>query len=374
MHPLPSPSLMMIGPGRSLTPGYLWTWGSGNSGSLGDGTTTARHSPVKVGANKWLQVTSGNYTVLAIRLDGTLWGWGKNGYGQLGDATIVDKSSPTQVGALTTWDRVYTGGRQAVAIKKDGTLWAWGVSNQILNGTGRSSPVQIGAGTDWLGARVGNGAGHVLIVKRDGTLWASGENSFGQLGDGTTTARPVLTQIGALTDWYIPAGSYRASAAIKKDGTLWTWGKNDLGQLGQNISVTTYKSSPVQVGALTTWRNVRGGGQTDMFAATTATGAAFTWGRGTYGQLGNGGTANQSSPVQVGALTNWANSVAPLVASNIGDLSVATVKTDGSLWGQGRGDFGAHQGVNVSSPVQIGAATDWIAVSQGSALAVALRK
>jgi alpha-tubulin suppressor-like RCC1 family protein len=45
--------------------------------------------------------------------------------------------------------------------------------------------------------------------------------------------------------------------AIKTDGTLWAWGNNGNGSLG--LGNTTDRSSPVQVGALTTWLKASNG-------------------------------------------------------------------------------------------------------------------
>ncbi len=97
------------------------------------------------------------------------------------------------------------------------------------------------------------------LLKTDGTLWVWGENSYGRLGLGDTTNRSSPVQIGALTTWLnISAGKYYSSA-IKTDGTMWAWGRNIFGELGQGDTIN--RSSPVQVGALTTWLNISGGGR-----------------------------------------------------------------------------------------------------------------
>jgi alpha-tubulin suppressor-like RCC1 family protein len=161
---------------------------------------------------------------------------------------------------------VSTGLRHSLAVKTDGTLWAWGSGNSGglgLNDTAdRSSPTQVGVLTDWAG--VAAGIYHSLAVKTDGTLWAWGENHTGSLGlndQGTDRSSP--TQVGALTDWRSIAASVSVpslgaqSFAIKTDGTLWSWGRNQA-TLGHND--TTDRSSPTQVGALTTWVSVTNGG------------------------------------------------------------------------------------------------------------------
>ena len=88
-------------------------------------------------------------------------------------------------------------------------------------------------------------------------LWLWGRNDYGQLGQGDRTNRSSPVQVGSLTNWRLVAGGGSHTAAVKTDGTLWSWGQNYYGQLGQG-NITDY-SSPVQVGSLTNWRQVAGG-------------------------------------------------------------------------------------------------------------------
>src|SRR5262249_53270910 len=53
--------------------GSLWCAGYNGAGQLGDGTTTLRYTPVKVGADEWRTVSVGSGTTCAIKLDGSLW-------------------------------------------------------------------------------------------------------------------------------------------------------------------------------------------------------------------------------------------------------------------------------------------------------------
>ena len=292
------------------TDGTIWGVGANNSGQLGDSTVTSKSSPVQIGAlTNWSLPNAGNTQSFAVKTDGTLWAWGNNGDGQLGQNNRVYRSSPVQIGADTNWSVISSGFNTAVAIKTTGTIWSWGRNNQGQLGQNdrvyRSSPVQIGASTDWSKVDVSvNGGVSVVAVKTGGTLWAWGDNSFGQLGQSDKVARSSPTQIGALTNW-TNASVEGAIIAVKTDGTLWTWGRNDYGQLGQNSAA--YRSSPTQIGALTTWLNVAAGAY--HMIATQTNNTIWTWGRNNNGQLGQNISyaTNTSSPVQVGALTTWAN-------------------------------------------------------------------
>jgi alpha-tubulin suppressor-like RCC1 family protein len=216
---------------------------------------------------------------------GYMWSTGYNANGELGDNTRVNKSSPIQIGSLTQWSSSRAGSSYTAAIKTDGTLWAWGynISGQLGNGSiaNRSSPTQVGTLTNW--KQVSCGEQHAGAIKTDGTLWSWGNNQYGQLGSGTVISRSSPVQIGALTNWKkSAAGGLNHTAAIKTDGTLWSWGNNQYGQLGSGTVVS--RSSPVQIGALTNWKSVHCGAF--HTAAIKTDGTLWTWGLNAGGQLG----------------------------------------------------------------------------------------
>ena len=353
---------------RSAVPAInnLWAWGKNDNGQLGLNNTTTISSPVQVGAlGSWTNVYICSYigkyfeNTFARKSDGTLWSWGRNSYGNLGHNDRVSCSSPTQIGSLNTWSSKFSpGGYGILAVKTNGTLWSWGRNGLGALGLGdtiaRSSPVQVGALTTW--ATVSDSA----AIKTDGTLWTWGDGASGQSGRGNTTSYSSPVQVGLLTDWSQLFSVGDSRFAIKTNGTLWSWGFDYQGSLGLNNTI--YRSSPVQIGSLNTWASV-GSTSASIISviAVQTNGTLWTWGRNYEGQLGQNDQINRSSPTQVGALTTWTSVTA-------GGKVAGAIKSPGSLWTFGRGTYGTLGQNNTttrSSPVQVGTATNWKTISMG---------
>lgn len=341
----------------------LFVWGEGTGGALGTGNTSSLSSPTLISsATSWSSVNAGDAFSLATKLNGTLWAWGDNFYGNIGDNTNASRSSPVQVGALTNWSKVFSGRYSSYSIKTDGTLWSWGYNawgELGLNNSGsnRSSPVQVGALTDWL--RVSGGQSFALALKTNNTLWSWGFNNDGALGQNNNIGndKSSPTQVGALTDWISVGTGRKHGLAVRSSGSIWSWGANGAGQLGQNDRV--YRSSPTQIGVLTNWLSVACGNYHSLAIKTDGT--LWAWGRNSDGMLGVNDIVYRSSPVQVGSLTNW------LVVSGSQSNSYA-IKTDGTLWSWGAnsaGRLGQNTGTTAarSSPVQVGSLTTWVNVA-----------
>ena len=291
-----------------------------------------------------------------------LWAWGDNRNGQLGLGNTTNYSSPVQVGSLTNWLKVSSRYFGTLAIKTDGTLWG-----MATPGAQYASPVQIGSSTSW--SQISTGFSHNLAVQSDGTLWAWGNNSYGKLGLGNTTYYSSPKQVGALTNWASveSAPGPGTSAAIKTDGTLWTWGDNSYGALG--LGNTTNRNSPVQVGALTNWASVSSGNR--YSSAIKTDGTLWTWGKNYGGALGLNNGDHYSSPKQVGALTSWSK-----ISSH--RFHTLAIKTDGTLWAWGLQEngmvlLGLGDTNTRYSPVQVGALTNWAIPSAGQLSSAAIK-
>lgn len=364
---------------KAVEAGYIFAWGQETAQLNGD--RVSRSSPVQIGAlTTWSDISISSYSGVALKTDGTMWGWGN----LCGDNTAVNKSSPVQIGALTTWSAISRGRNKGFAVKNDGTLWCWGQDQYGDLGINQasavvSSPVQIGALTNW--AQVGAGTDHVLAVKADGTLWAWGRNNTGQLGLNSgyldTTNKSSPTQVGALTTWSFAQASGKdspryTSFALKTDGTIWSWGNNFFGALGLP-QANTHRSSPVQIGALTTWDALFASPLSNHSFALKNDGTLWGWGKDDQGQIGVNGysSSGRSSPVQVTASSDW-EYAAPGFEHSL------FVKTTGTLWSCGNNNRG-QLGLNLntaqkrSSPIQVGALTKWFLPKASNYTSVALR-
>ena len=382
------------------TDGTLWSWGDNDVGVLGQNSNAAQIlQPGQIGElTTWADVTAGIGFGLATKTDGTLWSWGGNAYGELGYGDRTYTKSPVQVGALTTWSKI-DGWEGVVATKIDGTLWSVGKNNHGQLGDGtvihRSSPVQIGSGTTWLtvsilGADIpaasvissveqtdtGKVTVSFITPKLAGitTTWTA-TSSPGGLTASNTTGLPItvtglssgvpytFTVRGATAEGLAPNSAASSSVTLTPTyiGRLWSWGKNNVGQLGLSTSgIYAHRSSPVQVGAGTTWLEISHGWK--HAAAIKTDGTLWSWGYNGDGALGDDG-ANRSSPVQIGALTNWSKVALSWQGSS-------AIKTDGTLWSWGGAGWSGSQGLNDTasrnSPTQVGALTNWSKITKGS--------
>ena len=390
----------------------LWSWGNNEYGQGILNDRTQRSSPAQVGgSNDWSKLlmkfpAEDNSTFMAIRTDGSLWVASSNRFGELGQNGVVAapggyRSSPVQLGTGTDWATGSNGQVACVAVKTDGTLWTWGrnASGQLGQNdkTDRSSPTQVPGtyGTDVDSVAMMNNG--MLAIKADGTLWSWGSNDYGNLGQGccqpsatpyATGARSSPCQLGTGTDWAKCAkGGRHAMAAIKTDGTLWTWGRNTYGELGNNTRETANQRQlePTKVGTNTNWHRVSVA-ESDMIATKTD-GTLWGWGANGEGTLGlnqdggqwfpgNNYPGRRSSPSQIGTESTW-----DLEDFQISGHCLAR-KTDGTLWSWGAGGLNGELGLNgnpplpapsyrISSPTQIGTATDWgdVAIIQKNSFA-----
>jgi alpha-tubulin suppressor-like RCC1 family protein len=300
--------------------------------------------PVVAGSEEWLtySISSDNF-VMAIKPDGSLWGWGKNTNGQLGIVTTEPPYQPTLISSTLGWKEVAAGGEFSLALKADGTLWRLDFGGTLQ---------QVGTAADW--SAISTGGMHALILKTNGTLWAVGKNEYGQLGDGTTTARTLPVRIGTDANWTLIAAGSVHSLARKADGTIWAWGYNANGQLADGT--LTQRLTPLKIGTASDWKYIFANDVTSF--AIKNNGTLWGWGYLHYGSV------NTTSPQQFGSHTDW-------LAVSSGGQHTLGLKTNGTLWSWGSNDFGergngAFSDIHNNTPEQVGSDSDWKTSDAGS--------
>lgn len=259
------------------------------------------------------------------------------------------------------WEKISAGRIHNAAIKTDGTLWVWGGNTfgQLGDGTTtrRNVPTQVGTDNNWL--EVTAAYDQTFAIKTDGTLWAWGQNEYYQLGDGTTENRLVPTQIGTDTNWVKVAVGFEHGIAKKSNGTIWGWGANMSGQVGDGT--TTIRPRPVQIGTSNDWKTIECGMYHTL--ATKNNGTLWAWGANGEGRLGDGTTTSKITPIQIGTDTNWVDAAA-------GNYHSIALKSNGSIWCWGYntdGQVGDGSMVEMRlTPTRVGADKIWKEISAGT--------
>jgi alpha-tubulin suppressor-like RCC1 family protein len=322
--------------------GTVWAWGSNGYGELGFRGSLSSQPLLVSGISNVVQVAAGAGHTVALKNDGTVWAWGSNSDGQLGDGSsgpspIGTPDGPRQVPGLASVVKIAAGLLHTLAVRGDGSVWAWGNNTFGQLGVASTasctfafsapqpcvtSPVQI-PGISGV-ADIAGGGGHTLARLSDGTVWAWGDNSAGQLGDGTATTRsapaPVASvssvlQVAAGGNFCTPGCGNGHSLVLKSDGTVWAWGSNDRGQLGDGTT-TIVRRAPVPVAGLNGVVAISAGMQHS--AAIRSDGTVWSWGRNSDGQLGDGTYSARAVTVLVSNDTaDGALDLIPKVANNI---------------------------------------------------------
>ncbi|THF82731.1 RCC1 domain-containing protein [Cohnella fermenti] len=253
-----------------LTDGSVMAWGFNTEGQLGAGSLEfAKHIAVSVEDEFGFElggvtaISAGGAHTVAIQYGGRLLGWGSNNKGQLGEYVSGQSLVAIPIVDEYGWDIMDAKGVSAgydftIILKEDGTVWGLGSNafGQLGNGTliDSSIPVQVKGpgGTGVLSniIAISSGAKHVLALRSDGTVWTWGNNSYGQLGDGTLVSRSTPVQVQGVNGsgflqqvQSISAGDYH-NVILTNDKKVLTWGSNSSGQLGIENSV--FSNFPVQ--------------------------------------------------------------------------------------------------------------------------------
>ena len=365
-------AILLVIPASAATP---YGYGRNDYSPIGNGTTVFRAVAAPVLTDPDRSILSGVSFIAAgsshsvfVKSDGTAWATGGSpsvsiGIGSSPRLALAKQILQAPGGApFTDVMKADCGGGSTLLLKTDGTVWTTGSA-----GT-NPAPVLVSTGGPPIGSVVAVAAGdnHNIILQSDGSVWSYGNNSYGQLGDGTTTARSfpvrILESPGGLpvTGVSAIAAAERHTVLLKSDGTVWTMGYNSTGQLGDGTTLN--RSSPVQVlvspsGPPFTGVSAVSAGNSHTLLLKS-NGSVWATGSDEVGNLGDGGMTNRSNPVQI--LSSPGGS--PFTAASIIDAGSShslLVRDDGTVWAWGSNRYeqlGDGSLVNRNTPVPVQAA------------------
>jgi alpha-tubulin suppressor-like RCC1 family protein len=245
------------------------------------------------------------------------------------------------------------------AVDEVGALSCWGNNTFGQVGDGSTAqyvdtPVEIEA-SGW--RQVSAGVRFSCGVKTDDTLWCWGYQADGRLGDGQDTSSPISApqQVGTAAVWAAVSTSIGEgnglghACAVRTDGTLWCWGANGQGQTGQTKGTNTLV--PTQVGTDSDWKDVRAGDQHNCARKTDDSG--WCWGFNQNERLGEFVGDDTDTPVEAVAGATWDSPI------SAGFWSTCALRNGGELWCWGR-----TTSLGPTAPEMQGTETDWRTVSE----------
>lgn len=224
----------------------------------------------------------------------------------------------------------------SLVLTQAGQVYSWGDDSSGQLGSGRllfqTTPVPSALAQAGQIAGLAAGSYHTLARLQNGTVLAWGNNSYGELGDGTLTSRGVAVPVSGLSAVVALAAGEQHSLAADSQGQVWAWGSNEAGRLGQGESDTAQSKLPLKVTGLQGVVAVQAGKAHSL--ALTRDGQVLAWGSNYSGQLGVSGST-RTSPVPV--VFGQDNLRLTAIAA-VSDHSFA-LDSDGRLWSWGENEY-----------------------------------
>ena len=316
-----------------------YAWGDNAFSDLGDGSNGPQYTPEAVPLADGItpvQISAGGRYGAALGSDGQVYVWGVILVSDFTSPVPVALPLPGGVPAAA----VATAGSFAVILGRDGLVYQWGVVPPDEARYDTPTPVALPGGDKAASVfAYGSQAGAVGV---DGKFFVWGQNTDGQLGDGTTTDRPAPEQV-TLPGGDVPAQvafGYDYGMAVGTDGKLFAWGDNTYGQLGDGTG--TSRLAPEQIALPGGVKAVKAATGDRFGMALGADHRVYTWGDNTTGDLGGGTTTSRPTPAA--ALLPGGVGATDIDANDLTQGSAYATGTDGRLYDWGYDEDGLELG------------------------------
>jgi len=203
------------------------------------------------------------------------------------------------------WRKVAVGYSHSCGILSDSSLWCWGSNSYGQIGNGSTSyvvdePSQI-TSPELLGWKdIISGFNHSCAIRNDNSMWCWGANYHGQAGSGTLDhlfIEPNQVVTNNQIEWESADTMNNHNCAISTQGELYCWGNNDHGRSGQIGSSSVIRPEVVAHPDNLTWMTLAVG--YSHSCAIDSENALWCWGYNGYRQLGTGNSNNSVSHPEV---------------------------------------------------------------------------
>ncbi|BDR54406.1 hypothetical protein KIMH_05170 [Bombiscardovia apis] len=403
---------------------YVWGWNGygqlGNStkpvnngsGQTGAWSTTPILVSVPVGV-QFVSIFATEYNSFAIDNNGNAYAWGMNTWlgkgGAVGDGTTTDRNTPVRVGGpimitrvtfggivtsgtVTPVSSIWTGNTPAHAPGDVDVIVSWTLNGVTQpNATLRFRYLDTFTVTFNLGTAPGSPPGSQRVLEGSKAKWPmqpswAGHGFVGWFLNGKpyTFNEPVTSNITLTAQWensitftmspnrgpnsggtsvtitphpkesnvqltQVSAGWYH-TLAVGSDGDLYAWGRNDAGQLGD--SSTTNRMQPTKVRTPNGVKFLKVSAGPNNSFALGSDNRWYAWGANTSGQLGTGNTSNQLTPLAI----SMPSGVGAYTQVSTGSDHTLAIGDNGTTYAWGAntsGQLGDNTTSNRLSPVQV---------------------